>query len=64
MTYDDEPVDQAIVYGPSVQLGYQLVKDSGFTFMASVGIGYGRWSEYDLSVTAFQMGLGIGHTWR
>lgn len=64
VTYDDELVDQAMIYGPSAQVGYQLVKDSGFTFMASAGIGYGRWSEYDLSLTTFQMGLAIGNTWR
>lgn len=61
---DDELVDQAIVYGPSVHLGYQLVRDGGFTLQASVGVGYGRWSEYDVSVVAFQLGLGIGHSWR
>lgn len=61
---DDEVLDRTIVYGPSAQLGYQLVKDSGFTFKASVGIGYGRWGEYDISVTSLQIGLGIGQTWR
>ncbi len=61
VAHDDELVDQTIVYGPSVQLGCQLVR-TGFTFRLR-RFGYGRWGEYDLSVTASE-GLGIGHTWR
>jgi hypothetical protein len=52
------------VYGPGVQVGYQLTKPKGFTLMLSVGVGHTVGGPSHLQGTAFLGGLGLGHTWR
>ena len=61
---DDEVVDQALVYGPSAQAGYQLVATGGFTLHVSLGYGYARWDEYDVSCSGFTSSFGLGYSWR
>ena len=63
-TRDFDLFDGAILYGPSAQGGYQFVGSTGFTIMISVGVGYARWSKYDLSYTSVTGGLGLGYTRR
>ena len=64
VTLNEELFEQAILYGPGVQAGYQFVSNGGFTFMISLGVGYARWNRYDFSQTPVTGGLGIGYPWR
>lgn len=52
------------LYGPGLQGGYQFVSTGGFTFMASLGLGYALAVPRGLSPWAGQVGLGAGFTWR
>jgi hypothetical protein len=52
------------LYGPGVQGGYQYVSLGGFTFMASLGLGYALAAPRGVSPWGAQIGLGAGYTWR
>jgi hypothetical protein len=51
-------------YGPGVQGGYQFVSRGGFTFMASVGLGYAPGVSQRGEGWAGLLGLAGGYTWR
>ena len=51
------------LYGPGIQVGYQRIADSGFTFLISSGVGYAIGTEV-ASATQLMLGLGIGGTLR
>ena len=52
-------------YGPGIQAGYQYVAAGGFTFLASVGVGYAILDDPFVSDRVFGlMALGLGYTWR
>jgi hypothetical protein len=50
------------LYGPGVQLGYQLVKPRGFTFLLSVGVVVGGHPGHN-RVQGLAT-LALGKTWR
>lgn len=52
------------LYGPGVQGGYQFVSRGGFTFMASVGVGYAPGVSQRAQGWAGLLGLAAGYTWR
>jgi len=52
------------LYGPGVQGGYQFVSTGGFTFMASLGVGYALAVRDGIDPWAGQVGLSAGYTWR
>ena len=52
------------IYGPGLQVGYQFVSRGGFTLMTSVGQGYGLGVPRSVNPWAWQVGLGLGYTWR
>jgi hypothetical protein len=52
------------LYGPGVQGGYQFVSRGGFTFMASVGVGYAPAVDQGSRGWAGLLGLAVGYTWR
>ena len=52
------------LYGPGVQLGYQLATRGGFTFMVSAGIGYAPSAKPGEDEVGALGGIGVGYTWR
>ena len=59
----DQSVDPAMIYGPSLLLGYQRVAKSRLTLLAAGGVGYARWAEADETYVSFELRLGVGYTW-
>lgn len=51
-------------YGPCGQLGYQFASRGGFTFLASLGVGYALGAESFRNRTLGLAGFGVGYTWR
>lgn len=51
-------------YGPCGQLGYQFASRGGFTFLASLGVGYAIGARTYQNRTLGLVGLGLGYTWR
>ena len=51
-------------YGPGLQGGYQYVSFGGFTFMASLGVGYALAVPHGVDPWGAQVGVGFGYTWR
>lgn len=51
-------------YGIGMQAGYQLLTSGGFTFVASLGVGYTLGIEDGTSRVSPLGDLGIGYTWR
>jgi hypothetical protein len=51
-----------MVYGMGGTVGYQYLKDTGLTFMASAGLGFAVLPT-EVSGTCFVVGLGLGYTW-
>jgi hypothetical protein len=51
-------------YGPCGQLGYQFASRGGFTFLASLGVGYALGAESYQNRTLGLLGFGLGYTWR
>ena len=66
------PVDFVMVvdgkkhYGPGIQVGYHYVGGGGFTFLASVGVGYaiGADDPFGSDRVDILLALGLGYTWR
>jgi hypothetical protein len=52
------------LYGPGVQGGYQFVSRRGFTFMASLGVGYAPGVSQRVQGWAGLLGFAAGYTWR
>ena len=52
------------LYGPGLQGGYQFVSLGGFTFMASLGVGYALAAPRGADPWGAQIGVGAGYTWR
>ena len=53
-------------YGPGIQVGYHYVGGGGFTFLASVGVGYaiGLDDPFGSDRVDALLALGLGYTWR
>jgi len=51
-------------YGPGIEAGYQYVALRGFTFVASVGLGYAPAVPDGMHAVQGMLGLGLGYTWR
>jgi hypothetical protein len=52
------------LYGPGLEVGYQFASRGGFTFMASVGLGYAPSAPEEASEVGELLGIGLGYTWR
>lgn len=52
------------LYGPGLVVGYQFASRGGFTFMASVGLGYAPAAPEEASEVGELLGIGLGYTWR
>jgi hypothetical protein len=52
------------LYGPGLEVGYQFASRGGFTFMASVGLGYAPAAPEEASAVGELLGIGLGYTWR
>ena len=52
------------LYGPGLEIGYQFASQGGFTFMASVGLGYAPAAPEEASEVGELLGIGLGYTWR
>jgi len=59
-----QPRGDERIYGPGLQVGYQLMKAGGFTFMLSVGVGHTIDRPSHLQGTAGLASVGLGYTWR
>lgn len=57
-------VEDKRFYGPGVQVGYQYTALSGFTLLASVGVGVALGVDEGVSPVYGLGGLGFGYTWR
>jgi len=55
--------DMDRLYGPGVQVGYQRIAASGFTFVLAGGVGRALGADY-ASSTQVMISMGIGGTWR
>jgi len=51
-------------YGLGTQVGYQLLTSGGFTFAASLGVGYALGIPEGASRASLLGDLGLGYTWR
>jgi hypothetical protein len=51
-------------YGPALEAGYQYAARGGFTFMASLGLGYAPGVPEGEKQTGEVIALGFGYTWR
>jgi hypothetical protein len=51
-------------YGPALEAGYQYASRGGFTFMASLGLGYAPGVPEGEKETGEVIALGFGYTWR
>jgi len=51
-------------YGPALEAGYQYAAGGGFTFMASVGVGYAPGVPEGEKEIGEVVALGFGYTWR
>jgi hypothetical protein len=51
-------------YGPGLEAGYQYVSRGGFTFMASLGLGYAPGVPEGEQEVGELLALGLGYTWR
>jgi hypothetical protein len=51
-------------YGPALEAGYQYASRGGFTFMASLGVGYAPGVPEGEKETGEVVALGFGYTWR
>jgi len=69
VSFDAHPPDGQKVYGPGLQAGYHHTAGGGFTFMVSVGAGYGIGTEFlnpvykDPDSVHVLGGLGLGYSW-
>jgi hypothetical protein len=51
-------------YGPGLEAGYQYASRGGFTFMASLGLGYAPGVPEGEKEIGEVLALGLGYTWR
>jgi hypothetical protein len=51
-------------YGPGLEAGYQYAARGGFTFMASLGLGYAPGVPEGEKEIGEVLALGLGYTWR
>ena len=51
-------------YGPGLEAGYQYVARGGFTFMASLGVGWAPGIPEGENEVGEILALGLGYTWR
>jgi hypothetical protein len=51
-------------YGPGLEAGYQYASRGGFTFMASLGLGYAPGVPEGNKEVGEVLALGLGYTWR
>jgi hypothetical protein len=51
-------------YGPALETGYQYAAPGGFTFMASLGVGYAPGVPEGEKEIGEVVALGFGYTWR
>jgi hypothetical protein len=51
-------------YGPGLEAGYQYVARGGFTFMASLGLGWAPGVPEGAKEVGEVLALGLGYTWR
>jgi len=51
-------------YGPGLEAGYQYASRGGFTFMASLGLGYAPGVPEERKEVGEVVALGLGYTWR
>jgi hypothetical protein len=51
-------------YGPGLEAGYQYVARGGFTFMASLGLGWAPGVPEGEKEVGEVLALGLGYTWR
>ena len=51
-------------YGPGLEAGYQYASRGGFTFMASLGLGYAPGVPEGGKEIGEVLALGLGYTWR
>jgi hypothetical protein len=56
--------DPSRFYGPGLEAGYQFVSRGGFTFMASLGLGYAPGVAEGVGEVGEVLALGLGYTWR
>jgi hypothetical protein len=56
--------DPSRFYGPGLEAGYQFVSRGGFTFMASLGLGYAPGVPEGEKEIGEVLALGLGYTWR
>ena len=57
-------LEEAHFYGPGVQVGWRFTARSGFTFIASGGIGYALGGgDWDVDPWTPMLSLGVGGTW-
>ena len=52
------------LYGPGLEAGYQYASLGGFTFMASLGLGYAPGASEGQKEVGEVLALGLGYTWR
>jgi hypothetical protein len=51
-------------YGPGLEAGYQYAARGGFTFMASLGVGWAPGAPEGETGAGEILALGLGYTWR
>ena len=59
-----DPEDRARFYGPGLEAGYHYAASGGFTFMASLGIGWAPGVPEGEKEVGEVLALGFGYTWR
>lgn len=52
------------LYGPGLEAGYQFASRGGFTFMASLGLGYAPGVPEGEREVGEMLAIGLGYTWR
>jgi hypothetical protein len=53
-----------LMYGPSLQAGWQMTRPGGFTLVLAAGVGHARDSGFAEGFTDAVAFLGLGKTWR
>ena len=63
--FEGFPQDQLrLMYGPSVQAGWQMTRPGGFTLVLSAGVGHARATDNVEGFADAAAFLGLGKTWR
>jgi hypothetical protein len=56
--------DLRLMYGPSLQAGWQMTRPGGFTLVLAAGVGHARSTDFVEGFTDPVAFLGLGKTWR